>query len=91
MSLLLERPLPIRDLGRVDAELVGLIPASDVLVEQGSPALELSGAEKHDAVDRVDRMLLVAGRASGTMLLLYSKAGDTPDALSRTCTPVKNV
>jgi hypothetical protein len=43
-----------------------LIPASDVLVEQGSPALD-SVTEKHDAVDRVDHMLLLAGRASGTM------------------------
>jgi hypothetical protein len=39
-ELLLERPLPIRDLGRVDAQLVGSMPERDVLVEQGSPALD---------------------------------------------------
>src|SRR5208337_1429672 len=54
VETLLERPLPIGDFERVDAELVRVTPACDLLVEQGLASARPSGAETHHAVDRVD-------------------------------------
>src|SRR6516165_10630316 len=49
----LERPLPIRDLRRIYAELVGVILTCDLLVEQGLASARPGHAETRHAVDRV--------------------------------------
>jgi hypothetical protein len=50
----LERPLPIRDLWRIYAELPGVIFTRDLLVEQDLASARSDDAETRHAVDRVD-------------------------------------
>src|SRR5262249_23431509 len=50
----LERPLPIPNLRRIHAELVGVIFTCDLLVQQGLASARPGDAETRHAVDRVD-------------------------------------
>src|SRR5215510_2770605 len=54
MRLDLKWPLPIRDVGPIDAELVGVLFTGDLLVEEGLASVGACGAEPRDPVNRID-------------------------------------
>ena len=54
MRLELKWPLPIRDVGTIDAELVGVLFTGDLLVEEGLASVGACNAEPRNPVNRVD-------------------------------------
>ncbi len=90
--LSLERPLPIRDLRCVDAELPGVIFTRDLLVEQGLASARSGDAEARHAVDCIDLGRLRAEgaaarptRGSGKKGIFSYVSGTAPRTRSGTC------
>ena len=70
----LKRPSPVDDFGLVDAVLVGVVAAVELLVQQRLARMRAAHLQRRDTVDRVDRQrkpihLVLNGESIGVLML----------------------